>query len=74
MSKRILVTGGAGFIGSHLCERLLNQGDQVLCVDNFYSSTRENVAHLLPHPNFELMRNDITFPLFVEVDKIYNLA
>jgi len=74
MSKRILVTGGAGFIGSHLCERLLNQGDQVLCVDNFYSSTRENVAHLLPHPNFELMRHDITFPLFVEVDQIYHLA
>ena len=74
MSKRVLVTGGAGFIGSHLCERLLNQGDQVLCVDNFYSSTRENVAHLLPHPNFELMRHDITFPLFVEVDQIYHLA
>jgi len=74
MSKRVLVTGGAGFIGSHLCERLLNQGDQVLCVDNFYSSTRENVAHLLPHPNFELMRHDITFPLFVEVDHIYHLA
>jgi UDP-glucuronate decarboxylase len=74
MSKRVLVTGGAGFIGSHLCERLLNRGDQVLCVDNFYSSTRENVAHLLPHPNFELMRHDITFPLFVEVDQIYHLA
>ena len=74
MSKRVLVTGGAGFIGSHLCERLLNQGDQVLCVDNFYSSTRENVAHLLPHPNFELVRHDITFPLFVEVDQIYHLA
>lgn len=73
-SKRILVTGGAGFIGSHLCERLLNAGHQVLCVDNFYSSTRENVAHLLPHPNFELMRHDITFPLFVEVDQIYHLA
>jgi len=74
MSKRILVTGGAGFIGSHLCERLLNSGHQVLCVDNFYSSTRENVAHLLTHPNFELMRHDITFPLFVEVDQIYHLA
>jgi UDP-glucuronate decarboxylase len=74
MSKRVLVTGGAGFIGSHLCERLLNTGDQVLCVDNFYSSTRENVAHLLPHPNFELLRHDITFPLFVEVDQIYHLA
>jgi UDP-glucuronate decarboxylase len=74
MSKRVLVTGGAGFIGSHLCERLLNSGDQVLCVDNFYSSTRDNVAHLLPHPNFELMRHDVTFPLFVEVDQIYHLA
>jgi UDP-glucuronate decarboxylase len=74
MSKRVLVTGGAGFIGSHLCERLLNAGDQVLCVDNFYSSTRENIAHLLPQPNFELMRHDITFPLFVEVDQIYHLA
>ena len=74
MSKRVLVTGGAGFIGSHLCERLLNAGDQVLCVDNFYSSTRENVAHLLPHPNFELLRHDITFPLFDEVDQIYHLA
>jgi UDP-glucuronate decarboxylase len=74
MSKRVLVTGGAGFIGSHLCERLLTAGDQVLCVDNFYSSTRENVAHLLPHPNFELLRHDITFPLFVEVDQIYHLA
>jgi UDP-glucuronate decarboxylase len=74
MSKRVLVTGGAGFIGSHLCERLLNSGDQVLCVDNFYSSTRENVAHLLPHPNFELLRHDVTFPLFVEVDQIYHLA
>lgn len=74
MSKRVLVSGGAGFIGSHLCERLLNAGDQVLCVDNFYSSTRENVAHLLPHPNFELLRHDITFPLFVEVDQIYHLA
>lgn len=74
MSKRVLVTGGAGFIGSHLCERLLSMGDQVLCVDNFYSSTRENVAHLLPHPNFELLRHDVTFPLFVEVDQIYHLA
>ena len=74
MSKRVLVSGGAGFIGSHLCERLLASGDQVLCVDNFYSSTRENVAHLLPHPNFELLRHDVTFPLFVEVDQIYHLA
>ena len=74
MSKRVLVTGGAGFIGSHLCERLLASGDQVLCVDNFYSSTRENVAHLLPHASFELLRHDVTFPLFVEVDQIYHLA
>jgi UDP-glucuronate decarboxylase len=74
MSKRVLVTGGAGFIGSHLCERLLNAGNQVLCVDNFYSSTRENVAHLLPRPNFDLLRHDVTFPLFVEVDQIYHLA
>ena len=72
--KRILVTGGAGFIGSHLCERLLDQGHEVLCVDNFYTGTRRNVARLLDNPNFELMRHDVTFPLFVEVDEIYNLA
>jgi UDP-glucuronate decarboxylase len=72
--KRILVTGGAGFIGSHLCERLLDQGHEVLCVDNFYTGSRRNVAHLLTNPNFELMRHDVTFPLFVEVDEIYNLA
>ncbi|WP_395670348.1 UDP-glucuronic acid decarboxylase family protein [Phenylobacterium sp.] len=72
--KRILVTGGAGFIGSHLCERLLDQGHEVLCVDNFYTGARRNVAHLLQNPNFELMRHDVTFPLFVEVDEIYNLA
>ena len=71
---RILVTGGAGFIGSHLCERLLGQGHEVLCVDNFYTGARRNVAHLLGHPNFELMRHDVTFPLFVEIDEIYNLA
>jgi UDP-glucuronate decarboxylase len=72
--KRILVTGGAGFIGSHLCERLLAQGHEVLCVDNFYTGARRNVAHLLANPGFELMRHDVTFPLFVEVDEIYNLA
>lgn len=72
--KRVLVTGGAGFLGSHLCERLLNAGADVLCVDNFYSGTRDNVAHLLANPHFELLRHDVTFPLYVEVDEIYNLA
>jgi UDP-glucuronate decarboxylase len=74
MAKRVLVTGGSGFLGSHLCERLLNQGQEVLCVDNFFSSTRQNVSHLLGNPRFELMRHDITFPLYVEVDEIFNLA
>lgn len=73
-SKRVLVTGGAGFIGSHLCDRLIAEGHDVLCVDNFYSSTKSNVAHLLAHPRFELMRHDVTFPLYVEVDQIYHLA
>lgn len=72
--KRVLVTGGAGFLGSHLCERLLQQDYDVLCVDNFYSGTKDNVAHLLGNPHFELMRHDVTFPLYVEVDEIYNLA
>ena len=72
--KRILITGGAGFIGSHLSERLLSEGYDVLCVDNFYTSTRQNIVHLLKYPNFELMRHDVTFPLYVEVDQIYNLA
>jgi len=72
--KRVLVTGGAGFLGSHLCERLLSMGCDVLCIDNFYSGTKDNVTDLLGNPHFELMRHDITFPLYVEVDEIYNLA
>ncbi|MGA9147840.1 MAG: UDP-glucuronic acid decarboxylase family protein [Candidatus Nanopelagicales bacterium] len=74
LRPRVLVTGGSGFLGSHLCERLLASGAEVLCIDNFFSSTRENVEHLLPNPRFELMRHDVTFPLFVEVDEIYHLA
>jgi UDP-glucuronate decarboxylase len=72
--KRILVTGGAGFLGSHLCERLVASGSDVLCVDNFFTGNKENIKHLLGHPHFELMRHDVTFPLYVEVDEIYNLA
>jgi UDP-glucuronate decarboxylase len=72
--KRVLVTGGAGFLGSHLCERLIADGHDVLCVDNFYTGRRANIAHLLDHANFEVLRHDITFPLYVEVDEIYNLA
>lgn len=72
--KRILVTGGAGFLGSHLCDRLVTQGHDVLCVDNFFTGTKDNIAHLIGNPRFELMRHDVTFPLFVEVDEIYNLA
>ena len=71
---RVLVTGGAGFIGSHLCERLLNDGYDVQCVDNYYSSTKDNIAHLMGNPRFEVIRHDVTFPLYVEVDEIYHLA
>ena len=74
LSKRVLVTGGCGFLGSHLCETLLAQGHDVICVDNLYSSRKENIAHLLTNPRFEFMRHDVTFPLYVEVDEIYNLA
>jgi UDP-glucuronate decarboxylase len=74
LQARILVTGGAGFLGSHLCERLLQHGAHVLCLDNFFTGTRHNVDHLLGQKNFELMRHDVTFPLYVEVDQIYNLA
>lgn len=73
-AKRVLVTGGAGFLGSHLCDRLVNAGNEVLCLDNYYTGRRANVAHLLDKPNFELMRHDVTFPIYVEVDEIYNLA
>jgi UDP-glucuronate decarboxylase len=73
-SKRILVTGGAGFLGSHLCDRLIRDGHDVLCVDNFYTGNKANVSHLLGNQRFELMRHDVTFPLYVEVDRIFNLA
>lgn len=72
--KRVLVTGGAGFIGSHLCERLLARNNDVLCIDNYFTGSKDNIAHLLQNPNFELMRHDVTFPLYVEADEIYNLA
>jgi UDP-glucuronate decarboxylase len=74
LRKRVLVTGGAGFLGSHLCERLLDKGFDVLCVDNFYTGSKRNIEHLLGDPYFELLRHDITFPLYIEVDEIYNLA
>lgn len=72
--KRIMVTGGAGFLGSHLCEELLRRGQEVLCVDNYFTGRKQNISHLLNHPHFEAMRHDVTFPLYVEVDEIYNLA
>ncbi len=74
MRKRVLVTGGAGFLGSHLCEQLLERGHDVLCVDNYFTGTKDNIAHLLDNPYFEVMRHDVTFPLYVEVNEIYNLA
>ena len=74
LQKRILVTGGAGFLGSHLCDRLVHEGHDVLCVDNFFTGTKQNIRQLLDHSNFELMRHDVTFPLYIEVDEIYNLA
>jgi len=74
MTKRILITGGAGFLGSHLCERLLGEGQDVLCLDNFFTGSKDNIAHLLGHPRFELIRHDITIPIYLEVDEIYNLA
>ncbi|HIE1418531.1 TPA: UDP-glucuronic acid decarboxylase family protein [Pseudomonas aeruginosa] len=72
--KRVMVTGGAGFLGSHLCERLLDAGNEVLCVDNFFTGSKRNIAHLMTNPYFELIRHDVTFPLYVEVDEIFNLA
>jgi UDP-glucuronate decarboxylase len=72
--KRVLITGGAGFLGSHLCDRLVAAGDDVLCLDNFFTGTKDNIEHLLSHSNFELLRHDVTFPVYVEVDEIYNLA
>ena len=74
LRQRVLVTGGAGFLGSHLCERLLRDGHEVLCVDNFFTGLKDNILHLLDEPRFELLRHDVTFPLYVEVDRIYNLA
>lgn len=74
MTKRIVVTGGAGFLGSHLCEQLLHLGNEVLCIDNFFTGSRRNVAHLLSNPDFEVLRHDVTFPLYIEADEIYNLA
>jgi len=72
--KRILVTGGAGFLGSHLCERLLDEGNDVICLDNFFTGSKSNIVHLLKNPYFELVRHDVTMPIFIEVDETYNLA
>ena len=72
--KRVMVTGGAGFLGSHLCKRLLEEGCEVLCVDNFYTGRKQNIVELMSNPYFEVLRHDVTFPLYVEVDQIYNLA
>jgi len=72
--KRILVTGGAGFLGSHLCERLLGEGNEVICMDNYFTGTKQNIQHLMDNPSFELMRHDVTFPVYLEIDEIYNLA
>ena len=72
--KRVLVTGGAGFLGSHICERLIEQGNDVLCLDNFYTGTKDNISHLIGNPYFELLRHDVTFPIYLEVDEIYNMA
>ena len=74
MKKRILITGGAGFLGSHLCERLLEQENEIICADNLFTGRKQNIAHLMGNPNFEFIRHDITQPLSVEVDQIYNLA
>ena len=72
--KKILITGGAGFLGSHLCEELLINGNDIICVDNFYTGSKENISHLLAKSNFEVLRHDVTFPLYLEIDDIYNLA
>jgi len=74
VKKRVLVTGGAGFLGSHLCDRLLSDGCDVICMDNYFTGAKQNVAHLLDNPNFELLRHDVTFPIYLEIDEIYNLA
>jgi len=72
--RSTLVTGGAGFLGSHLCDRLIKRGDEVICVDNFFTGQKENIIHLMGNPKFELIRHDVTFPLYLEIDQIYNLA